>query len=296
MFGMDSRRLLDALVGVYVSLLFVTASALVRWEAIAPEFSVGRAVVIGLAIAAVLALVAGTVQNLAEKVTSAVVLLIWGLPVVYFPYLILIPEPGSTQALVAGAGALAVVPGIGVTSIGTRLKIRRLREASTEIVTITVGEYDRNGSRHWLEVGETVLSVSLLLLLIGLMTLIGPLGIFERPAFGFSLAVGLSLHTLFRHRADDDGSKITVTNMGVTVDQYVDGSLSRSFIRWEDLNGYRLTDDTVELVRPRRFLSTVAFDRGEISDETALVDGIRTYLPRLDEAGKRINEEIESYT
>jgi len=66
---MMERRLLDMLVGVYVSLLFVTASALVRWEAIAPEFSVWRAVVIGLAIAAVVAVVAGTVQDLEEKLS-----------------------------------------------------------------------------------------------------------------------------------------------------------------------------------------------------------------------------------
>ena len=293
---MDSRRLLDALVGVYMSLVVVTASALLQWNVVAPTYSVGKAVVIGLAIAAVVAFVARTVQDLAEKVTSAVVPLIWGLPMAYVPYLILVPEPGSMQALVAGAGALAAVPGIGITSLGNHLKNRRLREASTEIVAVTVGEYEETAIRRWLQFGKTVVSFVMLALLIGMMAWVGILNMFERPAFSFSLTVGLTLPTLFDYFADDDSSKITVTDMGVAVDRYINGDLSREFNQWTNLDGYRVTDDTIELVRPRRLFSTVEFDREEISDETALVDGLNTYLPRLNEAGERINGEIQSYS
>ena len=293
---MDSWRLLDALVGVYVSLLFVTASALVRWEAIAPEFSIGSAVVVGLGIAAVVAFVAGTVRDLAERVTSAFGPPMWGIPMVYLPYLLLVPEPGSMQALVAGAGVLTFIPGIGITSIGNRLTNRRLREASTEIVAVTVGEYEETAIRRWLQFGKTLAAFILFTLFIGMVAWVGIITMFERPVFSFSLTVGLTLPTLFDYFADDDSSKITVTDMGVAVDQYINGDFTRGFNRWTDLDGYRLTDDTIELVRQRRLFSTMEFNRKEISDEAALVDGIRTYLPRLDEAGNRINEEIDLYT
>lgn len=284
---MRERRLLDLAVGVYVSLLCVTASALLQWEAVAPEFSVERAGVIGLAIAAVVTLVAGTVQDLAEKVTSwPVIVSIPGLPLGYFVYLLFVPEQGSLQALIAGAGALGGVLGAAIIAVGSRITNRRLREASTEIASVTVGMYEQTNINPWLQLGKNVLAFSFPILLIGTTAIVGPKKSVEMGIYGgIMIPVFLGLN-LFKYRANDDSWKLTVTNMGVAIDQYTDGSHGRSFNQWADLDGYRVTDDGVELVRSKWYQLTLDFEREKISDEEALIEGLGEFLPRLDQQGR----------
>ena len=153
---MDSRRLLDALVGVYVSLVVVTASALLQWNVIAPTFSVGKAVVIGLAIAAVVAGAAGTVDDLAERMASIpTVVVIVGVPLLSVPY-IFATDPGSTAEFVATIGGIAVLPGIGVLLQASSVRNRRLCETATEIVVVTVGDAENNTELTVTDIGLQV--------------------------------------------------------------------------------------------------------------------------------------------
>lgn len=57
-------------------------------------------------------------------------------------------------------------------------------------------------------------------------------------------------------------------------------------IVWENLEGYRLTGDTLALVHSGWYLPDQQFDREGISDEEALLDGFCEFLPRLDEHGR----------
>ena len=192
-----------------------------------------------------------------------------GLPLLFFPYLLGVPEPGSTQALVAAAGLAAVLPGIGIPVVGGTLENRRQREAATEIAVVTVG--DESGSEWWtrLQLGGGIL--------MGIGITIMALGI----ASGF-LDGGTSLITTFgglvttvASLLGDDSTELTVTDTGLGID--------RGFTRWEAFDGYRVTDDDVELLRPEWYQSTQRFDREEINDEETLIEGLDSYLSRLDE-------------
>lgn len=286
---MRSRRLLDVLVGIYVSVIVATASALVRWEAVTPTFSAGRAVAVGLTIAAVVALIAGTIGDLAERVTSrSAMAVIGGLALVYLPYLLLVVDPGSTQALIAGIGVLVVIPGFAIRSVANRIVSRQRRETATEIVVVT--EHGGKGTRRWLRLREPVFQVCFLVLVVGSMALIGPFAVIERPILLASVMALFVLNDLL-DSISGSGSDITVTTNGLHVDQ----CFKQAFTQWDECDGYRLTDGSVEIVRSRQFFSTQEFDREAISDEAALVDGVATYLPRLNEAGERMDEPIESY-
>ena len=284
---MMERRLLDMVVGVYVSLLFVTASALVRWEAIAPEFSVGRAVVIGLAIAAVVAFVARTVQDLEEKLSSRSVMAVAaGLPLAYLPYVLLVPEPGLMQALVAGAGLCATILGASIVSVAKRINNRRLREAATERAVVTVGAYEGTALRGWLHVGKTQYTIVVVALLLGALAVSGPESLVSNPIIMisfFGINVFSFLEKRILKRRGDDGSMIEVTDMGLGGDRFMKGWISRSVIQWDEFDGYRVTDNAVEIEFSRWLPVTWKFDREEISDDTALIDGLSENLPRLDD-------------
>jgi len=284
---MDSRRLLDALVGVYVSLVVVTASALLQWKVIAPTFSVGKAVVIGLAIAAVVAFVAGTVQDLEEKLSSRSVMAVAaGLPLAYLPYVLLVPEPGSMQALVAGAGLCATIPGASIVSVAKRINSRRLREAATERAVVTVGAYEGTALRGWLHVGKTQYTIVVVALLLGALAVSGPESLVSNPIIMisfFGINVFSFLEKRILKRRGDDGSMIEVTDIGLGGDRFMKGWISRSVIQWDEFDGYRVTDNAVEIEFSRWLPVTWKFDREEISDDTALIDGLSENLPRLDD-------------
>lgn len=297
---MGSRQVLDALVGVYVSMLVVSTSALVRWEAVAPTFSVERAVVVGLGIGVVVALVVGTVDDLAERVTSWPVMAVAvGPPLLYLRYVILVPEPGSTQALVAGAGLFAVIPGAGVFSVGRRINTHRRRETATEITTVTVGAYDGTALRRWLHVGRSLYTLGSVTLICGFIVFVGLENPTSHPilllvTFGIILDIYSILEKRLLRARGDDGSMIVVTDIGLSGDQYIRGRSNRTVTQWEKFDGYRVTDDAIALVFSSPFRQKWEFDREEINDETALVDGLGEYLPRLDAEGATETDNVRS--
>ena len=296
---MTSRRVLDVLVGIYVSIIVVTASALVRWETVAPTFSITRAVAVGLGAAVVVALIAGTVSDLVQRVTSRLAMAVTcGLPLVYLVYFLFVLEPGSTQGFVAGVGLFAVFPGIGINSVAQQITTRRLRTMSTKITSVTVGAYKRTALRRWLHIGKHVYVFGLVGLLIGGIVLIG----LKNTQFQLLITLGTIGFTVFGfvekkllNVRGDDGSMIIVTDMGLTVDQCMNGWTNRRFVHWDEFEGYRLTDNTVELVFSKLFIRKWTFDREAISDEAALSDALADYLPRLDKTGERMDKKIESY-
>lgn len=279
---MDGRRLLDVVVGVYVSILIVTASALLQWESVAPTFSVGVAVALGLGIATVVALVVSTVKGLAETVASTPVAVVTvGLPLLFFPYLLFVAESGSTQALVAAAGVAAGLPGVCSFVGGSILKTRRQRESATEIAVVTVGD-ETAASEWWTRLqfgGGLVIGIGMLIFGLGILS-----GFLDG---GTSLITTLGgLITTVASLLSNDSSELTVTDTGLAADW--------RFRRWEEFDGYRVTDDEVELVRPEWYQSTQSFDREEITDEETLVEGLNAYLPELDENGERIDGKTET--
>jgi len=278
---MIERRLLDVIIGVYVSILVVATSALVQWESVASTFSVGVAVALGVGIAAVVALVVSTIEDLANTVASVpVAALTVGLPLVFFPYLIFVAEPASTQALVAAAGLAAVIPGAAVPAGGTMLTNRRQREAATEITVVTVGDDD--ASEWWTRLqlgGGLLVGTGIMIMVLGMIS-----GFLDG---GTSLITTLGgLITTVASLLGDDSTELAVTDTGLGIDW--------RFTRWESFEGFRVTDDNIELHRPEWYHTTQSYDREEITDEETLLEGLGRYLPRLDEDGKRTDTTAET--
>ncbi len=276
---MIRRCVVDVLLGIYIALLIVPAAIMTSGESV-----VGTQVAVvvggGVGIAAVGALAARSVDNLIDRLCSvpisSVIIL---LPFAYLAYLVFATEPGSTAELAALIGVLGVVPGGVSLFVGDWLRVRWLCEQSTEIVTVTVGDPDGSEWKQLRFAAAAIAGIALAAaggatLLTGeerFSTLAGSLG-------------GLSALLLL---AGDDGTELTVTDTGVQSYQ--------SFVVWEDLDGYRLTDDSLVLVRSAWYLPDRQFDREAISDESALLNGVSTYLPRLNEEGERMDKKIESY-
>ena len=276
---MIRRCVVDVLLGIYIALLIVPAAIMTSGESV-----VGTQVAVvvggGVGIAAVGALAARSVDNLIDRLCSvpisSVIIL---LPFAYLAYLVFATEPGSTAELAALIGVLGVVPGGVSLFVGDWLRVRWLCEQSTEIVTVTVGDPDGSEWKQLRFAAAAIAGIALAAaggatLLTGeerFSTLAGSLG-------------GLSALLLL---AGDDSTELTVTDTGVQSYQ--------SFVVWEDLDGYRLTDDSLVLVRSAWYLPDRQFDREAISDESALLNGVSTYLPRLNEEGERMDKKIESY-
>jgi hypothetical protein len=73
----------------------------------------------------------------------------------------------------------------------------------------------------------------------------------------------------------DDSTELAVTDAGLRVD--------RSITPWDDLDGFRVTDDAIEIDRAQWWLPTRDFDRDEI-DDAALIEALAEFLPRTDAA------------
>lgn len=271
---MGERQVLEALLGVYVGIVLVTAGVLVGREFGVIGLPRGALVVTGIVIAAAVAAAARRVDALVDRVVPLPVAAVTiGVPLAYLPYLILATEPGSGANLVALVGLLAVVPGIGVPVGGAVIKNKHRRQQATEIVAVTVGEEHEdndwlpNADNNWIAgIGVAVVGVGILAVGIGLT-----LG-FDGSSTIFTSLSGLATSLLL---FVDDSSEVAVTDAGLRVDQ--------QFLQWDDLTGYRLTDESVEIVTPNWYQSTREFDREEISDEDALINGLNEFLPRVDE-------------
>ena len=265
---MIQRRVVDILLGVYIALLVVPAAIIAGGGAIVDSPLAVAAASVGIAVVGALA--ARSVDDLVDQLLSApVVVGVFCLPLVYVPYLIFATEPRSTAALIAVVGCAALVPGSVSLFVGIYLRIRRFREQSTEIVAVTVGN---PGNSTLKQIGPIAVAV-------GGITMIGASAwSFFTGDDGFVTPASLGGLLALMLLVGDDGTELTVTDIGLYVDQPV--------IFWEDLDGYRLTDDSLALVRSEWYLPDWQFDREEISDEKALLDGLREFLPRLDEHGR----------
>ncbi|MFW6321737.1 MAG: hypothetical protein ACOC0Z_07780 [Halohasta sp.] len=278
---MDDRWLLDGLVGVYVATLIVTASALLQWESVAADFSPAVATGLGVAIAAVVALVSRTVDDLVERAASVPAAIgLVGLPLAYFPYLVFATDPGSGARTVAVVGLLAIVPGVAALTGGSIIRNRRLYAASTELVTVTVGDADDDGRVHWARaLGAAAIGIAMVG--VAFLALAG----FDWSGSLFT-SLGAIASTLLL--LGDEGSTLTLTDDGIRINHW--------FVRWESFDGYRLSDETVELVRPAWYHQTRAFKREEISDEKTLIEGLAEFLPRVDESGEVVGAEPDAST
>jgi hypothetical protein len=269
---MQERRILEALLGTYVGLLSVPAAALFTRTLDAGSADV--LVAVGLGVAVVVAALARSVGDLADTLASAPVAVATVVPpLAYLPYLILATPPESPAAFASVVGLLAVLPGIAVPVGGAIVRNRRLREAATEeaVVTVGGGEDTDDGTNWQLVAGVAVAATSFVAF--GVVVLLGgevTTGTIT-PALG-----GISTWVLLL--GDDGTTEVAITDRGLRID--------RGFTRWENLEGYRLGDDEIELLRCRWYLPARSFEREEIDDEDALIECLGRFLPRVDQHGR----------
>ena len=269
---MDGRRLIEALLGVYVATLLLPALAVTGWVAVTSA-SLGSILAAGLAIAGAGGLAATTMPKLPERVTSLPAVAATILPpLLFLPYLVF-AEPAGRAEWLAIVGLLAVVPGMLVPIAGAVIRNQRLRSEATEHAVVTVGDDEDDGFGRLVApaliivaglggIGMSVFGVAVLagFDLDGGASIIGSLS-----------AVSGSLVTLFT----DDSTELAVTDAGLRVD--------RSMTPWDDLDGVRVTDDEIEVDRAKWWLPSRDFDREEIGDDAAFIDALEEYLPRTDE-------------
>ena len=268
---MGKRQVIEALLGVYVGIVLVTAGVLVGREFGATGLPAGGLVVTGVVIAAVVTAAARRVDDLVDRVASLPVAAVTvGVPLAYLPYMILVAEPKSGAMMIALVGLLAVVPGIGVPIGGGLITNKRRRQQATEIVAVTVGGDDDEGTQL-----ETA-AIAVVGLGFGAVLIGG--GIMMVQGFDASSSTVITSLTGIATSLlvfVDDSSEVAVTDAGLRVDQ--------QFLKWDGLTGYRLTDESVEIVTPKWYQSTREFGREEISDEDAFINGLNEFLPRVDE-------------
>ena len=269
---MEHRRVLEGLLGLYVALIVVPAGALGAWEAVADGSLIGTLVGAGVAVAVVVALAARTVDSLADRLASLPVAAGVILPpLAYLPYMIFATPPESTAALISLVGLLAILPGFAATLGGTIVRTHRLRAAASDVAVVTVGGDEEEG-RNWTRLGGVaVLGVAVL-------AVSAVMAVTDDADFGTMIPTLTGAWSSLLLFVGNDGSEVAVTDEGLRIDQW--------FTPWSDLDGYRVTDETVELVRPKWYHPTRDFERGEISDEDALVEALAEFLPRLDEHGR----------
>jgi len=268
---MNRRWILDVLFGIYAAVLLVPAGALAGWEAGAARLPITVFVGIGVVLAALGTGVARTVDDLVDRLLSrSVVTVMVCLPLVFLPYLISVVDPLSEAGTVAIAGLSAVVPGNGALLGGVIVRDRRLRETATEEVVVTVGDSETNNQRT-LRIAAVMIVAMTLIANGAAIVLTGDIS-----TTTFTTLVGglIPVFLLFA----DTSRELAVTDVGFRSGQ--------STIVWDDLAGYRLTDDNVVLVRSEWYLPNRQFDRADISDEDALIKGLEGFLPRLDEQGR----------
>ena len=265
---MDGRRLIEALLGVYVATLLLPALALTGWVAVTAA-SLGSILAAGLAIAAATALAATTIADLPDRVTSlSVVAATISPPLLFLPYMIL-AQPESAPDVYPVVGLLAVVPGMSVPLAGGMLRNRRLRERATEHATVTTGD-DATESRLGRSI-RVAAAGGVGLIVVGVAVAILAFDGFDGSATLFTSLTGLSsLFFLF----DTDSHELGVTDEGLRV--------NRSITPWGDLDSVRVTDEKIKLKHVRWWRPTREFDREEIDDDAAFIKAMEEFLPRTD--------------
>ena len=272
---MNGRRLIEALLGVYVVTLLLPTLAITGWVAVTSA-SLGSILAAGLTIAGAGGLAATTMPKLPDRAASLPVVAATILPpLLFLPYLVF-AEPAGRAEWLAIVGLLAVVPGMLVPIAGAVIRNQRLRSEATEHAVVTVGDDEDDGFGRLVApaliivaglggIGMSVFGVAVLagFDLDGGASIIGSL-----------TAVSGSLVTLFA----DDSTELAVTDAGLRVD--------RSMTPWDDLAGYRVTDDEIKLERARRWLPSRDFDRNEI-DDAAFIQALNEFLPETGDETER---------
>jgi hypothetical protein len=277
---MDERRPLEALLGVCTAAVLVPGLGLATAR-YGPSPPPGVLVAGGAALAVTVAALARTVDDLPDRLGSlpavaAAVLL----PMAYLPYLLTATTPESEAALACVVGLFAVLPGLGATAGGALVRSRRLRAEATELSVFTLGgndDGDGSGGRSDRLIVGALVAVAVVCL--GAGAAVGLARDTVAVTTVTTMLGGLST-LLLLVGGDDDGTEVAVTDRGLRVEG--------SFTAWADLAGYRVTDDAVELVRPEWYRPARSFERPGMDDdaESALLEGLAEFLPRLDEAGR----------
>ena len=265
---MDGRRLIEALLGVYVATLLLPALAVTGWVAVTSA-SLGSILAAGLAIAGATALAATTVADLLDRVASLPAAAALTLPpFAYIPYMIIADI--EAEAVVTIAGLLALVPGIAVLLAAAGIRNRRLRARATEHAVVTTGDDDDDSGISRPVVLAAVGGIGLIVVAVAVPIL--AFDGFDGSSTLFTSLTGLSsLFFLF----DNDSHELAVTDGGLRVNS--------SITPWDDLGSYRLTDEEIKIDRAKWWLPSRDFDREEIGDDAAFIDALEEYLPRTDE-------------
>jgi hypothetical protein len=270
---MDGRRLIEALLGVYVATLVLPALAVFGWVAVASA-SLGSILAAGLAIAAATAMAATTIADLPDRVTSPSVVVAAILPpLLFLPYMIL-AQPEFAPDVFPVVGLLAVLPGIGVLLAGAEIRNRRLRAQASEYAVVTTGD-DANESSLGRSI-RVAAAGGVGLIVVGVAVSILAFDGFDGNSTLFTSLTGLSsLFFLF----DNDSQELAVTDKGLRV--------NRSMTPWADFDSFRVTDEKIKLKRARWWLPTRDFDREEIDDDAAVIEAMGEFLPRTDTETER---------
>jgi len=267
---MQRRRLVDALLGSYLAMALVPAAVLSGLVTV-DTASLGTITVAGLAVATAFALTAAAGPDTVDRVASLPVAAATILPpLAYLPFLI-IAEPAGQIEWLAIVGLLAVVPGLLVPVAGGVIQNQRLRAGAAEHIVVTVGDDEDDGFGSLAALGIMVVAGIAMIAFGAAAGLTG----FDIDGgisiIGSLTALSGSLVTLFT----DDSTELAVTDAGLRVE--------RSMTPWDDLGGFRVTDDAIEIERTRWWLPSRDFDRDEIGDDAAFIDALDEYLPRTDE-------------
>jgi len=262
---MDGRRLIEALLGIYVATLLLPLLAVTGWVAVASA-SLGTILAAGLAIAAATALAATTVADLTDRVASLSAAGVLTLPpLAYIPYMIV--ADAEIAAVVTIAGLLAIVPGIAALLAAAGIRNRRLRARATEHAVVTTGDDDDESDTSRAVVVAAAVGIALVVIAAGgaIIAFDG----FEGSTTLFTSLTGLS-SLLFL--LDDDNHEIAVTDEGLRVD--------RSITPWDDLAEFRVTDEEIRIERAKWWLPSRDFDREEMGDDEAFIAALAEFLPR----------------
>jgi len=265
---MDGRRLIEALLGVYVATLLLPAIALSGLVAVASA-SLGTILAAGVGLAAAAMLAATIMPNLIDRMASLPAAVAVTLPTLAYPPSVIVADPEGTAVGLTLVGLLALVPGIATVLAAAGVRNRRLREQATEHAVVTTGDDDDDRTSRAVVVAA-VAGIAFAAIAVGgaILTVDGFGG---RTTLLSSLTGLSSLFFLF----DDDGTELAVTDVGLRVD--------RSITPWDDLGGYRVTDEQIEIERATWWLPSRDFDREKMDDEAAFIDALGEYLPRREE-------------
>ncbi|MFC7070220.1 hypothetical protein [Halobaculum lipolyticum] len=189
-------------------------------------------------------------------------------------------DAGTPLAWVALAGAAACVPGATALWVADANTTRRRLDDATVRV-----RFDGDGPSATLGVGAVVASV---FPAVATATVLFDLPVDESLLSLTTTLAGLATvgSTVFSALRDDDGDDdeddddptAAVTDAGIRIGDRLHG--------WETLEGYRLTDEAVEVRRDTWLRPTMSFDRDDLADEAAVVEAIGRSLPRVGAEGR----------